>query len=206
MEDILNVYQRPYASDYPLVCFDESSKQLVAETRIPLPMRAHLAAKYDFEYERKGVCNLFMFSAPLEGWRHVKVTARHTMIDFAHCMKELVDIHFPHAKRITVVMDNLSTHKAAALYLAFPPAEARRILDKLEFHFTPTHGSWLNMAEIEFSVLQRQCLGRRIADEETLVSEIAAWELARNLASVTTNWRFTTQDARIKLKKLYPSI
>ena len=128
------------------------------------------------------------------------------MIDFAHCMRDLVDIHFPHAKIITVVMDNLSTHKAAALYLAFPPAEARRILDKLVFHFTPKHGSWLNMAEIEFSVLQRQCLDRRIPDDETLTFEIAAWEHARNLAAVTTNWRFTTQDARIKLKHLYPSI
>lgn len=206
MEEILDVYQRPYSPDYPLVCFDESSKQLVKETRIPLPMRAHLAEKYDYEYERNGVCNLFMFSAPLEGWRHVKVTEQHTMIDFAHCMRDLVDLHFPHAKIITVVMDNLSTHKPAALYLAFPPEEARRILDKLVFHFTPKHGSWLNMAEIEFSVLQRQCLDRRIPDAETLVSEIAAWETDRNLAAVTTNWRFTTQDARIKLKHLYPSI
>jgi hypothetical protein len=206
MEDVLAVYHRPYDPNCPLVCFDEGTKQQVKETRLPLLPEPGQVAKYDYEYERNGTSNLFMFFAPLEGWRHVKVTDRRTMIDWAYCMRDLVDIHFPHAETIVVVMDNLNTHKLASLYEAFPPAEARRIAEKLEIHYTPKHGSWLNMAEIELSVLSRQCLKRRIPDQPTLHHEIAAWESQRNTVASTVNWRFTTADARIKLKRLYPSI
>lgn len=205
MEDVLTVYHRPYDPRRPLVCMDESSKQLVQETRLPLPLVPGQAQKYDYEYERNGVNNLFMFFAPLERWRHVKVTDRRTMIDWAHAMKDLVDIHFPDADTIVVVMDNLNTHKPASLYEAFPPAEAKRILDKLEFHYTPKHGSWLNMAEIEFSVLQRQCLNARIPDASSLTKSVAAWQRARNNEQATVYWRFSVDDARIKLRKLYPS-
>jgi hypothetical protein len=206
MEDVLEVYHRPYDPKRPLICFDEGTKQQVKETRCPLPPMPGQVAKYDYEYERNGTSNLFMFFAPLEAWRHVKVTDRRTMIDWAHCMRDLVDIHFQEADTIVVVMDNLNTHKFASLYEAFPPTEARRIADKLEIHYTPKHGSWLNMAEIELSVLSRQCLNRRIPDQPTLRHEIAAWETQRNDATSTVNWRFTTDDARIKLKRLYPII
>ena len=206
MEDTLEVYHRPYDPMRPLVCFDEGGKQLTKETRLPLPPRPGDVAKYDYEYERNGTSNLFLFFAPLEAWRHVKVTERRTMVDFAFCMRDLVDIHFPHAEKIVLVMDNLNTHKLASLYEAFAPAEARRIAEKLEIHYTPKHGSWLNMAEIELSVLHRQSLKARIPDLRTLIQRVAAWQQKRNSASATVNWRFTTADARIKLTRLYPTI
>ncbi len=205
MEDVLEVYHRPHDPQRPLVCFDETSKQLTKETRLPLPARAGEVAKYDYEYERNGTSNLFLFFAPLEGWRHVKVTDRRTKVDFAHCMRDLVDVHFPQAERIVLVMDNLNTHKLASLYEAFPPEEARRLIEKLEIHYTPKHGSWLNMAEIEFSVLQRQSLKARIPDQKALVERVAAWETPRNAAETKALWRFSVEDARIKLHKLYPS-
>ena len=206
MEDVLDIYHLPYDPDYPVVCFDESSKQLVAEKRIPIPAEPGQLERYDYEYERNGVRNLFLFFSPLVAWRHVKVTNQRTHLEWAYCMKDLVDIHFPEAFRIRLIQDNLNTHNPAFLYQVFQPTEAKRIIDKLEFHFTPKHGSWLNMAETEFSVLSRQCLHRRIGDEVTLVREIAAWEDKRNKAEATVDWQFTTKDARIKLKKLYPSI
>jgi transposase len=206
MEDILNLYHQPYDPDYPLVGFDETSKQLISEKREPMPTRPGQVARYDYEYKREGVRNLFMFFEPLAGWRHVEVTDRRTKVDWAHCMRQLVDELYPDAIRIRVVMDNLNTHNPAALYEVFEPAEARRILDRLEFHYTPKHGSWLNVAEIEFSVLSRQCLDRRIPDETTLKQEISAWETRRNDSNVKVDWQFTTDDARIKLKKLYPSL
>jgi DDE superfamily endonuclease len=206
MEDVLDVYTRPLDPKRPQVCFDESSKQQVKEVRTPLPAAPGQPARYDTEYERNGVSNVFMFFAPLLNWRHVKVTDHRTALDWAHCMRDLVDVHFPDAERITVVQDNLNTHTPAALYVTFPPEEAKRIWDKLEFHYTPKHGSWLNMAEIELSVLSRQCLDRRIPDQETLIAEVAAWEAERNGSGATVHWRFTTADARIKLKHLYPSI
>ena len=206
MEDVLDVYIRPLDPKHPQVCFDESSKQQVKEVRTPLPVAPGEPARYDTEYERNGVSNLFMFFAPLLNWRHVKVTDQRTAIDWAHCMRELVDVHFAEAERITVVLDNLNTHTPAALYAAFEPEEAKRIWDKLEFHYTPKHGSWLNMAEIELSVLSRQCLDRRIPDQPTLIREVAAWEAERNAMHATVQWQFTTADARIKLKHLYPSI
>jgi DDE superfamily endonuclease len=205
MEDTLEVYHRPYSSTHVLVCIDETSKQQVKETRAPLPGQVGKPRRYDYEYERNGVSNLFMLFAPLEGWRHVKVTDRRTNVDFAHCLKDLVDRHFPQAQKIVLMSDNLNTHKPAALYEAFSPQEARRIVEKIAWHHTPKHGSWLNMAEIELSVLQRQCLDRRIPDQERLTREVAAWEHKRNQDAVQVNWRFTTEDARIKLKKLYPS-
>lgn len=206
MEDVLDVYHRPPDPKRPLVCFDEASKQQVKETRAPLPLRPGSLAKYDYEYERNGTSNLFIFFAPHLAWRHVKVTHQRTMIDFAHCMKDLVDIHFPDAEVIVIVMDNLNTHKLASLYHAFPPEEAKRIIDKLEIHHTPKHGSWLNMAEIELSVLQRQCLKARIPNQETLIEKVSAWEKQRNSFDSSVNWQFTTYDARIKLKSLYPAI
>jgi hypothetical protein len=206
MEDVLAVYHLAYDPKRPLVCMDETSKQLVKEIRLPLPLQPGRSQKYDYEYERNGVCNLFLFFAPLECWRHIKVTERRTMVDWAQAMKELVDDHFPDAEKIVVVLDNLNTHCPASLYQAFPPAEARRILDKLEFHYTPKHGSWLNMAEIEFSVLQRQSLNRRIPDQQSLTQIVSEWVTARNCRTVTVNWRFSIDDARIKLAKLYPSI
>ncbi len=206
MEDVLDVYTRPLDPKRPQVCFDESSKQQVKEVRTPVPGAPGQPARYDTEYERNGVSNLFMFFCPLWNWRHVKVTDHRTAIDWAQCMRELVDVHFPEAERITVVQDNLNTHTPAALYTAFPPEEAKRIWDKLEFHYTPKHGSWLNMAEIELSVVSRQCLDRRIPDQPALIREVAAWEAERNAMQATVHWRFTTADARIKLKHLYPSI
>jgi len=205
MEDVLEVYTRPYDADQPLVCMDETSKQQIMEVRQPIEHAPGRGYRYDAEYKRNGVSNLFMFLAPIEGWRHVKVTDRRTKIDWAHAMRELVDEHFPDAKKITVVMDNLNTHCPSSFYEAFAPAEARRILNRLELHYTPKHGSWLNMAEIELSVLGRQCLSRRIPNQDQLRHEVNAWGKYRNETMATVDWRFTTDDARIKLRKLYPS-
>jgi DDE superfamily endonuclease len=206
MEDVLDLYTLPYDPRYPQVCFDETSKQLIGETRTPLPAEPGQPERYDYEYVRNGVANLFMFFAPLHNWRHVKATEHRTKQDWAYCMRDLVDVHFPDAIRIRLVEDNLNTHDPAALYEVFEPAEAKRILDRLEFHYTPKHGSWLNMAEIELSVLSGQCLDQRIPNLSYLEHEVAAWEADRNAAEATVNWRFTTADARIKLKRLYPSI
>jgi hypothetical protein len=206
MEDVLDVYARPYDPRHPLVCLDESNKEQHRETVDPLSVAPGQPARSESTYERNGVSNLFMFFAPLEQWRHVKVTDRRTSVDWAACMRDLVDVHFPNAERIVVVQDNLSTHTPAALYAAFPPAEAKRIWDKLEFHYTPKHGSWLNMAEIELSVLSRQCLNRRIPDQDALRTETTAWAECRNRSGATVQWRFATADARIKLKKLYPTL
>ena len=199
-------YTRPFDPKRPLVCFDESNKQQTIELQVPLPLEEGQPQRYDTEYERNGVSNLFMFFAPLLNWRHVTVTNQRTAIDWAQCMKDLVDIHFPDADTIVITEDNLNTHTPASLYAAFPPDEAKRIWDRLEFHYTPKHGSWLNMAEIALRVLRRQCLDRRIANQPTLIAEVAAWETRRNASGATIHWRFTTADARIKLHKLYPLI
>ena len=205
MEDVLDLYEEPYDPKRPKVNFDEASKQLIAETRTPLPVAPGQAMRYDYEYVRNGTQNLFIFTEPQAGWRHIAVTAQRTRQDFAHQMQWLVDVRYPEAEVIRVILDNLNTHKPAALYETFAPAEARRILKQLEFHYTPKHGSWVNMAEIELSILQRQCLGRRIPDAATLMREIHAYETARNAAKATIVWRFTTTDAREKLRRLYPS-
>lgn len=205
MEDVLDLYAEPYDSQYPVVCFDESPYQLVSEARQPVLAAPGQPVRYDYEYRREGTCNLFMFVQPLGGWRHVKVTDRRTAQDFAQCMKDLVDSHFPQATLITVVLDNLNTHTPAALYDTFTPAEARRLLQKLDFCYTPKHGSWLNMAEIEFAVLSTQCLNRRIPDQATVRRRVGAWEASRNAQKATINWRFTTGKARRKLRRLYPS-
>jgi transposase len=206
MEDVLEVYTRPYDERFPQVCLDEKSKQLLGEVRKPLAARPGRAARQDYEYERNGTANLFIVCEPLSGWRHISVTERRTKIDWAHCIKELVEDHYPHAEKIVLVLDNLNTHTPAALYEAFAPAEARRLLERLEIHYTPKHGSWLNMAEIELSVLARQCLNRRIPDREALAGEVSAWEEERNVAESAIDWRFTSTEARIKLKHLYPEI
>ncbi len=206
MENVLEVYKLPHDPCIPLVCMDESSKQHIIETREPIPMTPGQPEKFDTEYERNGVSSLFLFFAPLEGWREISVTDTRTAVDWAHQIKWLVDEVYPNAKKIRLVMDNLNTHTPASLYKAFEPAEALRIANKLEIHYTPKHGSWLNMAEIEFSVLSRQCLNRRIPDQETLAHEIYAWVNARNQQKAKMDWRFTTEDARVKLKKLYPTI
>ncbi len=206
MEDVLEVYKRPYDKKHPLVCMDESSKQQTKEVRAPLPMEPGKAARFDTEYERNGVSNMFLFFEPLAGKRIINVTDSRTAIDWANQIRELVDVHYADAPRITLVMDNLNTHVGGSLYKAFAPQEARRILDRLEIHYTPKHGSWLNMAEIELSILSRQCLDRRIPDQTTLRKEIHAWVKARNAHPHPMEWRFTTEDARIKLKKLYPLI
>ena len=206
MEQVLDIYQRPYDQKKPWLCFDESCKQLVKETRDPLRSEPGKLERYDYQYERNGVANLFMFFEPLTGWRHVEVTNQRTAIDYAHQMKYLVDERYPQADKIGVIQDRLNTHVKASLYKAFEPEEAKRILDKLEFYYTPKHGSWLNMAEIELSVLNRQCLNRRLPDQGTLKLEIAAWEQDRNQSFRSVDWRFTSADARIKLKRLYPSI
>ena len=207
MEAILEIYYRPEERAHPVVCVDETSKQHIKETRQPLPMAFGMPSRYDYEYARNGVSNLFMIFAPLQGFRKpVEVTERRTSIDFAHICRDLVDIHFRDAEKITLVCDNLNTHKPeTSLYKAFGPDEARRIAEKLAFHYTPKHGSWLNMAEIEFSVLSRQCLSRRIPDQQTLKREVQAWQNRRNEQRETVKWRFTTKDARIKLNRLYPS-
>jgi hypothetical protein len=206
MEDVLEVYHRPHDPEYPVVCVDETSKQLTSETRIPIKAKPGQPARHDYEYERNGTANLFMMFAPLEGWRHVEVTDRHTAVDFAHMLRDLSDTHFPGAKKIVLMEDNLNTHKPASLYEAFPAAEARRLVERFEWHYTPKHGSWLNMAESELSVLSGQCLDRRIPDQQTLTEEVAAWEHARNKKHVKADWQFTTADARVKLKRLYPAM
>ena len=206
MEDVLEVYHRDYGEREVLVCLDETSKQLVEETRQPRPARPGSPMAYDYEYRRNGVSNLFMLFAPLKGWRRVEVTERHTKKDWAQVVRKLVDEDFPHKERIVLVMDNLNTHQLPSLYEAFEPEEALRIAKRLEIHHTPKHGSWLNMAEIELGVLAGQCLNRRIPDQETLERETKAWQQQRNQEGIRVNWRFTTADARIKLKSLYPSI
>jgi hypothetical protein len=206
MEDVLEVYQRPHNPARPLVCFDEASKQLIKETRVAIPAVPGRPVTTDYEYERHGTANLFMMFEPLSGRRHVRVTARRTAIDYAEAIRELVDLRCPKAEKIVLVQDNLNTHKPASLYEAFPPQEARRLIDKLEIHYTPKHGSWLNMAETELSVLSRQCLDRRIAERETLKAETAAWETHRNTARCRVVWQFTTAKARVKLRRLYPVI
>lgn len=206
MEDLLDLNAEPYDPARPKVNFDETNKQLIKETRTPLPPQVGQVAKYDYEYERNGTANLFLFVEPQAGWRHVAVTAQRTKVDFAHQMRWLVDERYPHAKLIRLTLDNLNTHQPSALYETFAPEEARRILKKLEFHYTPKHASWLNMAEIELSVLQGQCLDRRIPDQATLVNEVAAWEKKRNEQQATIDWRFSVDDAREKMKRLYPSL
>jgi hypothetical protein len=206
MEDILAVYKRSYDATHPLICMDESSKQQIKEVRQSIPAKPGSVEKYDTEYERNGVSHLFMFFDPLAGQRHVAVTDQRTAVDWAHQIKQLVDGLYPQAERITLVMDNLNTHTGASLYKAFPPGEARRILDKLDIHYTPKHGSWLNMAEIELSILSRQCLDRRIPDQEALKQEVSAWQEKRNAMVRPMDWRFTTEEARVKLKKLYPTL
>jgi len=218
MEDVLDVYTRPYDPARPQVCLDETSKQLLKDSRPPLPAcpkqgehgtaayRPGVPAREDYEYEREGVANLFLWSEPLAGRRHVTVTARRTKLDFAEVIRELVDVHYPNAEQIVLVLDNLNTHSPASLYAAFPPAEAKRLADRLEIHHSPKHGSWLNMAEIELAILGRQCLDQRIPDVPTLCHEVAAWEATRNARGAAINWRFTTADARIKLQHLYPVI
>jgi hypothetical protein len=205
MEDVLAVYTRPRDTDFPLVCFDEASKQLIAETRVPIKMKPGRPARADYEYQRNGTSNLFMFFAPLEGWRHIKVTDRRTTVDYAHALKDLADKHLPKARKILLVQDNLNTHKPASLYEAFPPAEARRLIERFEWHYTPKHGSWLNMAESELAALSSQCLDRRIPDKKSLSKEIAAWEKDRNKQHTKADWQFKTADARVKLKHLYPT-
>ena len=206
MEDVLEVYHRPHDPDCPVVCLDETSKQLVAETRLPIAAKPGQPRRYDYEYARNGTANLFMMFAPLDGWRHVAVTDRRTAVDYAQILKDLSDRHFPKARKIVLVQDNLSTHKPAALYEAFPAAEARRLVERFEWHHTPKHGSWLDMAETELSVLSTQCLDCRIPDKQTLIASVAAWQQCRNTNHTTADWQFTTADARIKLKRLYPAI
>ena len=204
MEDVLTIYKKPYDANFPLVCMDETSKQQLLDKRESIPMTSGKPKKFDTEYERNGTSNIFMAFEPLAGKRFVDVTNQRTKIDWAYYIKKLVDEVYPDAKKIILVMDNLNTHKGASLYEAFEPAEARRILDKLEIHYTPKHGSWLNMAELELSHLSRQCLDRRIPDQATLRKEVTAWYKERNEKVVKVNWQFTVEDARIKLKKLYP--
>ena len=206
MEDILNVYQFDYSVQNPLVCMDETSKQLTKETRVPIPANTDHVEYYDSEYERNGTANIFMFFNPIEGKRRVDITDNRTAKDWAHQIRQLVDADYPEAKKITLVMDNLNTHVGASLYKTFNPKEARRILDKLDFHYTPKHGSWLNMAEIEFSILGRECLDRRIPDKTALISEVHAWTNERNSKKIKIILRFKNEDARIKLKRLYPLI
>ena len=204
MEMILDLYERPYNPARPLVCFDETNKQLIEETRLPLPMKPGQIQRYDYEYRRNGTRNLFLFFEPLTGWRHIEVTEHRTKLDFAHQMRWLVDVAYPDVECIDLVFDNLNTHTYAALYEAFEAAEARRIARKLAFHYTPKHASWLNMAEIEFSVISRK-LSPRVPDEDALKRKVTAIELSRNQSASTVDWQFTTDDARIKLKRLYPS-
>lgn len=206
MEDVLDVYQRPYDAAHPQVCLDEASKQLIGETRTPAPAAAGQVAREDYEYVRNGTASLFMMFEPLTGKRHVEVTGRRTRKDFAHCVRMLVDEMYPAAKKLVLVMDNLNTHNVASLYEAFAPAEAKRLADKLEIHYTPKHGSWLDMAEIELGILSRQCLNRRLGTLEELVRQVQAWEKDRNAKQSKVIWRFTNSQARIKLRKLYPTI
>lgn len=204
MENVLEAYQRPHDPKFPLICMDELSKQLTLETHTPLPPRPGRAECFDYEYVRNGTANIFAFTEPLTGWRHIAVTDRRTRIDWAHAIRDLVDVHRPGAQRITLVMDNLNTHSLGSLYEAFPPEEARRLINQIEVVHTPKHGSWLNMAEIELNVLTRQCLARRIPDKQTLSNETDAWQHQRNGKQSKINWQFSPDEARIKLKHLYP--
>jgi hypothetical protein len=206
MEDVLQVYQLPYDPECPAVCLDEASKQLIGEVAIPVPAAPGRPARVDYEYERKGTCNLFMMCEPLRGWRHVRVTERRTRVDFAGCIKELLDVHYPEAIKVRLVMDDLNTHSGASLDEAFPPSEARRLLDRLEIHATPKHGSWLDMAETEIGIMSRQCLDRRIDDAGVIRSEVGAWEEERNGKGCKIHWTFTVAAARVKLKEIYPSV
>ena len=206
MEDVLDVYQRPHDPRRPVVCLDETSRQVLAETRDPLPAAPGRVARHDPEYARQGVGNVFLVSEPLRGWRQVRLSERRTRIDWAHCVQELLDVHYPQAECLVLVMDQLNTHSAASLYEAFAPGEAKRLVDKLEIHYTPTHGSWLNMAEIELSILARQCLNRRLDDRAMMAREVSAWTATRNGAATAIDWQFTTADARNKLTRLYPVI
>jgi hypothetical protein len=206
MEEVLDVYERPYDEKRPLVCLDEASRQLIEETRRAVPAKPGQVERFDYEYVRNGTANLFMITEPLLGWRAVKVTQRRTAKDFAEVVRWLVEEVHPDAEKVVLVLDNLNTHKLASLYEAFPPEQARRIADRLEIHYTPKHGSWLNMAEIELSVLAKQCLKRWIASVEKMEREVSAWEEDRNERAVGIRWRFTTADARIKLRRLYPPI
>jgi hypothetical protein len=206
MEDTLEVYHRPYDPQYPLVCLDETNRQLISEMRKTVPAKPGYKKHVDYEYRRNGVVDLFMMFEPLKARRHVKVTDTRTRKDFAECIRELVDVYYPDAEKIVLVMDNLNTHSVGSLYEAFEPAEARRLAEKLEIHHTPKHGSWLNMAEIEIGILSRQCLSKYIESKKRMITEAAAWEHRRNQAGTTVDWQFTTADARIKLKHLYPVI
>jgi DDE superfamily endonuclease len=206
MEDVIQTYMLPYDARRPVVCLDEASRQLFGEVRQPQAAEPGRHAKVDYEYERKGTCNLFMMCEPLRGWRHVKVTDRRTRRDYAGCLKELVDVHYPEADKILLVQDNLNTHSGGSLYEAYPPGEALRILNKVEFHYTPRHGSWLNMAESEISILSRQCLDRRLDCQWKVVNEVTPWEDKRNQMQVRVHWTFTLAVARQKLRKLYPTI
>ena len=205
MEDVLDLYEEEPDAQRPKVCFDEQPYQLLSHVRQPLPAEPGQPLRYDFEYQRAGTCNLFLFFCPETGWREVKVTAQRTAVDFACCMRDLVDLYYPQAEVIRVVLDNLNTHTPASLYQVFPAQEVRRILKRLEFHFTPKHGSWLNMAEIELSVMTRQCLDRRLPDQQSVAREVAAWVRERNAKGATVQWRFTSANARTKLQRLYPS-
>ncbi|ABW25806.1 transposase, putative [Acaryochloris marina MBIC11017] len=206
MEELLTVYERPYDLRNPLICLDEATKQLVEEITLPIAAQRGQPERVDYEYERKGTANLFMLCEPIVGTRYVKVTQRRTAIDYAHLLKELVDVFYPEAHTLTLVQDNLNIHSPSSLYKAFEPEEARRLLSRFEFFYTPKHGSWLNMAEIELSILSRQCLDQRIADFPTLQKHVRAWNEHRNQKGTWIDWRFTTQDARVKLHRLYPSI
>ena len=206
IEDVLDVYCRPYDPRYPVVCLDESPKPLREDVRPPLPVEPGKPERIDDHYQRQGTANLFLACEPLRGWREIKVTSRRTKLDWASFVRELVDVHYPNAVRIVLVLDNLNTHRPASLYEAFQPAEAKRIWDRLELHYTPKHGSWLNIAECEFSVLSRQCTNRRLPDQEALAAAVAAWQAERNHNAATVDWRFTTDDARIRLKHLYPKL
>lgn len=205
MEDVLDVYHRPYDEDCPVICMDEKPYQLLDECRQPIPMKPGEVKRYDSEYIRNGTCSIFIFTEPLKGWRTVSVSERRTRIDWARYVAELLEVHYPTAPKICLVMDNLNTHTISSLYEAFPAARARALARRLEIHYTPKHGSWLNIAEIELSVMTSQCLGRRIPSIEVLADELDAWNIARNNAAKGVNWQFTTENARIKLNKLYPN-
>jgi hypothetical protein len=206
MEDVLEVYHRPYDPQRPVICLDEQPTQLIGETRMPIPLQPGQPQRYDYEYERIGTANNFMIVEPLAGWRKVSVRATKTALDLAHEIKELLDVDYPKAEKVVLIWDNLNTHAPASLYKAFPPQEARRLLDRLEIHYTPKHGSWLDIAEIELSVFTKQCLDRRIDDIDTLRSEAKAWADRRNASGAVVDWQFTTDNARIKLKRLYPQL
>ena len=206
MEDVLDVYHRPYDAGCPVICMDEKPYQMLDECRQPIPMKPGKVERYDSEYVRNGTCSIFVFTEPLKGWRKVSVSKRRTKVDWARNVAELLEVHYPKAPKVCLVMDNLNTHTISSLYEAFPPARARALARRLEIHYTPKHGSWLNIAEIELSALTSQCLGRRIPDMERLASELDAWNLARNNVSSPVNWQFTTDDARIKLRRLYPQV